>query len=346
MQLGCTQRTRRSPQRSPGRPVKAGKPARHRQGRSLSAPTNSVPSQGQGGPSSFLRRGQQFTTVEAQLWTNYVTERSIENRNALGTYYATTLLRETAVKVRRRLPYVDCAELMGDGAIGLLWAIEHFDPSRGLRFESYAKLRIIGAMYDGVRDRDHIPRIARNRAGRMAVAIETWRLTHDAEPSDKQLARLLRIPVAQLPTWRADTTLANTKTGSLSAVVYEAEDANRQQSRGDGLEDLSTVDSRVNTATAEWWHGMLRGIRTREQAILILYWRCKYTMKRIGNLMGLSESRVSQMHSGTIEFLRQSRRPSDFADMETGGACIAFPWILPYCRRLRARAKKRKRKGE
>lgn len=236
-----------------------------------------------------------------RIWKRYARTRSQRLREELILHYQ-PLVQNHARKVGARLPrLVDRDDLISVGMLGLMAAIEDFDVTQGTRFETYCALKIPGAMLDELRALDWATRHVRQHARMVSQIIEkmesqTGRTPTDAEiysclpGSPKQRAAILRNgrPRAQY---------------SLSTVAGAA-----RRSDGDvsamQIEDRRSPDPQREAACrlAKQW--LLRGLSRGERLILILYYYEELSMKEIGVVLGLSESRVSQIHKLLLERLR------------------------------------------
>jgi RNA polymerase sigma factor for flagellar operon FliA len=191
-----------------------------------------------------------LSTQDHPLWDAYAADRSIANRNALVEHYS-QLIRPVAVQIRRRLPRsVELADLLSFGACGLIGAVEDFDTSRGVRFWTFAEQRVRGAIYDGLRRQDWVPRRVR------------------ASSPAEQITRVGRFEPSQ-------------------------HDRSPCESPTDSLDVLRAVCRRFNQT---------------ERLIIILYYYEELTMKEIGATLGISESRVCQIHASLLRWLKRTYR--------------------------------------
>ena len=204
------------------------------------------------------------------------------------------LVKFVAGRIRSGLPAgVDQGDLVSDGVIGLMDAIDKFDPARGLQFQTYAVSRIRGAIVDGLRASDWVPRSVREKI-RDITAAQT-RLEHKLGrvPSDREVAAELQIPVRELRKMYSDTS-------HTSVVSFEA------TGPSDDNEPRATTD--LPGGDDDLPEGFLRAVRElpeRDQIVVALYYWDRLTLAEIGQVLGVSESRISQLHSRATMTLRR-----------------------------------------
>jgi RNA polymerase sigma factor for flagellar operon FliA len=279
------------------------------------------------------RKTSALSGQEAYLWSVYQADRSIANRNALVEFYL-PVLDAIAKRVHQVVYTVRREDLISDGVIGLIQSIERFKPGCGWKFMTYAGIRIWGAMFDAMRLQDNIPRYARDRAKKLQKASERWEVKHEKPPSDRQLAYLLRIPVASVPAWKRDAATCLIETLSLNNIIYE--NSWRMESFASHIRDDATREGNVVSDMQEWWTIVLRGLNKRERYILVLYFAYDWTLRQIGIHFGIAESRVSQVVAKTLDYLKQYRNREEFSDIISGTPPpMRLLEILPYCSRMR-----------
>ena len=216
-------------------------------------------------------------------------------RDWLVVHYA-SLVKFVAGRVSAGLPRsVDTGDLVSAGVLGLMNAIDKFDPENGAKFETYAIPRIRGAILDGLRALDWVPRSVRSRARSVQDAITELEHSLGRSPADEEIAAALDIGVAELEKWLAD--IAAGSVGPLDHVaVHEGpieSDAALQPGRAIEESELREMMRREIGRLPE-----------REQAILILYYEDGLTLSEIGEAIGVTESRVSQIHAKAVLQLR------------------------------------------
>ena len=198
-------------------------------------------------------------------------------------------------------PHVDRDDLFHAGVIGLIDALNRFDPGRDNTFSTYAVLRIRGSVIDELRARDWVPRGARERARSWQTALTELTGELGRMPSDDELARRLGIDVALLPDYEAQSTLA----AQISLDQPVGEDA----ALGDNLtrrDDDSADPSRFMEADdrRRLLTRMLASLSEQERLVIKLYYFENLLMKEIAAILGVTESRVCQIHGRVMAVLK------------------------------------------
>lgn len=225
-----------------------------------------------------------------ELWRRYREDPSVERRNRLVLQFS-PLVKYVAGRLRTRLPEtVEYADLVSDGIFGLMEAIERFDPDRGLSFQTFAVPRIRGSMVDALRSLDWVPRSVRDKVRLVEEAQRDLEAALVRVPEDAEVAAHLGMSVDAL---RA--VYAKAATSSVSA-----------------LEDLDLADELAPQGTHAVEEdasraALLRAVGElpeRDQVIIALYYFEGLTLSEIGYVLGVTESRVSQLHSRATMVLR------------------------------------------
>jgi RNA polymerase sigma factor for flagellar operon FliA len=216
-------------------------------------------------------------------------------REWLVVHYA-SLVKFVAGRLAAGLPRsVDTGDLVSAGVFGLMNAIDRFEPDRGFKFETYAVPRIRGAILDGLRGIDWVPRSVRSRSRSIQEAITSLEHSLHRAPTEDEIATELQITVEELNTWLSDVASANV--GPLDHVVFDAtvasNDATSQPDRVMESNELSDV-----------MREEIQKLPLREQSVLVLYYDDGLTLAEIGEALGVTESRVSQIHSKAVLQLR------------------------------------------
>ncbi|MCL6503730.1 MAG: FliA/WhiG family RNA polymerase sigma factor [Pirellulales bacterium] len=244
------------------------------------------------------------------LWQAYKADPSNQElRNKLIEQYL-PLVRYNAERIWARLPDgVDLDDLISAGVFGLMDAIDAFDLSRGVKFETYCVPRIRGAMLDELRTMDWVPRLVRSKASKLNEAIKTLEAKLGRQPTEVELAEHLQISVAELERMMLDANAVGLI--SLNKKWYET-DSYKDVREIDILEDKKSEDPTRRIQKADLMRLVTKGLNRNERLIIILYYYEELTMKEIGATLDLSESRVSQMHSAIVQRLQaqlERRRP-------------------------------------
>ena len=235
----------------------------------------------------------------ARLWAAFHEPGGPGERRRLIEFY-TPLVRRVAGKLGVRLPSsVELADLVQSGMFGLMEAVDRYEPGRGVRFEGYAAQRIRGAMLDELRAQDWVPRAVRARGRELERAGEAVRLRLGREATDRELAAELGIGLRELALARRPIHMISAEDGagarSASGVSLEllvddsAPDPVTAAVRGETLRELCA-------AVAE--------LGERDQLVLRMYYLENRTLAEIGSSLGVTESRVCQLHSRMVLRLR------------------------------------------
>ncbi len=233
-----------------------------------------------------------------KLWEEYVRTRSDEARNRLILAYR-HLLRYCAQRLKMKLPAcVDQAELESAGIFGLVDAMAKFDPSRGNHFETYCIPRVRGAMIDSLRKSDWVPRSIRTKSHKLERAKNelAWKLGR--EPTDAETARRMSLGA------EAFEDLTKELEVKTQFSLDEPLDADGMRQRIETMPDTRIPDPLEALAVKEVREFALRGLNEDERRVITLYYFEGLTMKKIGRTMGVTESRICQLHGQAIQFLR------------------------------------------
>lgn len=242
----------------------------------------------------------------ADVWQEYKLDQSNkELRNILMERYL-PLVRYNAERVWSKLPDgVDLHDLMSAGVFGLMDAIEAFDLTRGVKFETYCVPRIRGAMLDELRTMDWVPRLVRSKASKVEHARKAAEAEFGRPPMDSEVAAKMEISTEEYEKLKAEASAVNLI--SLNKKWYET-DSYKDVREIDILEDNKGIDPTHGIQKRDVMKLVTKGLNRNERLIIILYYYEELTMKEIGNTLGLSESRVSQMHSSIVGRLKDQLR--------------------------------------
>jgi RNA polymerase sigma factor for flagellar operon FliA len=236
-----------------------------------------------------------------RAWRDFKATGNDPIRNRLLEHYL-YLVRYNAERIGAKLPdEVDVDDLMSAGIFGLVDAIDAFDLTRGVKFETYCAPRIRGAILDELRNMDWVPRLVRHRAHKLADATRTLEMELGRIPNEDEIARRLNMSRAQFQKLMRDATAISLV--SLSRK-YSDPDSSRDVSEIDVLPDDRSTDPVVEAQKQDLKDLVTRGLSRAERLIVVLYYYEQMTMKQIGQTLDLSESRVSQMHSAILDRLR------------------------------------------
>ena len=246
----------------------------------------------------------------AQLWDGYKLDPNNQDiRNRLVEQYL-PLVKYNGERIWSRLPEgVELDDLISAGVFGLMDAIDAFDLSRGVKFETYCVPRIRGAMLDELRTMDWVPRLVRSKASKLGEAMKSLEARLGRPPTEIELSERMEISVAELEKLMLEANAVNLV--SLNKKWYET-DSYKDVREIDILEDKKGEDPTRRIQKNDLMRLVTKGLNRNERLIIILYYYEELTMKEIGATLDLSESRVSQMHSSIVQRLQGQlgrRRP-------------------------------------
>ncbi|MEE8421790.1 MAG: FliA/WhiG family RNA polymerase sigma factor [Dehalococcoidia bacterium] len=263
------------------------------------------------------RRGRAEDSAQqranAELWARYLKRRAPAIREQLILQYA-PLVKYVMGRLAISLPAIlDYEDILSAGTIGLIEAVERFDPEKGVKFETYAIARVKGAIIDTLRALDRLPRSVRQKAKAAAEAVNSLTVDLGREPTDQEVADLLDIPLA---TYLKNIVEASWVT--ISMDVGSASDGEDEAPQEIGLTDPDQVDITLGVEREELIRelgGSIQELPEREQLILSLYYKDELTMREVSKVLEISESRVCQLHARALTRLRASmaRRQYDEA---------------------------------
>lgn len=236
-----------------------------------------------------------------RLWENYSKSRNQDIREKLILEYA-PLVKIIAGRLSMYLGYnVEYEDLVSYGIFGLIDAIDKFDYGKGIKFETYASLRIRGSILDQIRKMDWIPRSLRQKQKRLEIAMSELETELGRAPSDEELAEKLEITVDELCSWEGQS-MSSTMM-SLDECIdqgVELKETAVNNSRFDTPEQVIEQEE-VKRILAE----TLETLTDKEKKVILLYYYEELTLKEISLVMEVSESRVSQLHTKGLQKLRQ-----------------------------------------
>ncbi len=216
---------------------------------------------------------------------------SKEDRDALLIKHL-DLVERAAKKIHRSLPpSVALDDLISFGTFGLLRAIEHFDPNSGVHFETYAVSAIRGVIADELRSQDWVPRSLRKKQRNIALATKELERELLREPTLQEIATKLNL---------APIEIESTRMAAVNAVHSSLDEQSGDSvSRYDLLPDTAENDPLVLVSHSEIFRVVAMNIMKfplQEQMILLLYYHEMLTLRDISSILGISESRASQLH--------------------------------------------------
>lgn len=237
-------------------------------------------------------------------WTRFRQTNNSQMREKLLADYL-PLVKNVAGRMAAGFPKsVELNDLINTGVIGLIEAFNNFDPARGVKFETFAVPRIRGAILDELRALDWVPRSTRAKARNIDKALTKLENELGRGPSDTELAAIMKISLEELQYARKDVSV--TALLSLDELICR-EDDNRQVPRIETIENSATVDVLDDMERVELRIFLIHAISSlteQERLVVSLYYYEELTLKEIGEIMLISESRVSQIHTRAVTRLR------------------------------------------
>ncbi len=236
-----------------------------------------------------------------ELWAVYIRTKNPNLRNYFWAKYY-PLVRYIAERTYSRLPdEVDVGDLMSAGQFGLRDAIDAFDLSHGVKFETYCAPRIKGAILDELRQMDWVPRLVRSRSAKVQGTTDRFKMRHGRAPTPGELSDALGVNTEEFEKITRDGKAVGTS--SLNRKCFQS-DGNKDLTEIDTIRDDSQSDPLVDSHRRDLKELITKGLTRAERLIVVLYYYEEMTMKEIGSTLDLSESRVSQMHSSILARLK------------------------------------------
>jgi RNA polymerase sigma factor FliA len=246
----------------------------------------------------------QKTEVD-MLWETYKSTGSPKAREGLILHYA-PLVKYVASRVATGLPAsVEQADLAAYGMFGLIDALEKFDLERKIKFETYAIQRIRGAIIDELRSLDWVPRSVRFKAREVEKAYAKVEAREKRAPTDPEVAEQLGTSVAELHDIVTQVSFVSVM--ALDEMVSSGRERGEGLSLLDTLADMSAADPVAGLEGNEMralLGAAINGLSEREKLVVILYYFEGLTLAEIGEVLGVTESRVCQIHTKAVGLLR------------------------------------------
>jgi len=235
---------------------------------------------------------------EDELWIEYKKTRNTSIRELFIVKYA-PLVKYVAGKVAIGMPgNVEFDDLVGYGVFGLLDAIDKYDPEKNVKFNTYAVTRIRGAIFDELRSIDWVPRSVRQQSREVEEAIADLEARLGRAATDVEIARELGMSVDEFQ--QVLLKISGTSVISLTDLRFGSEDA-EQVSVADTIEAPVSLNPDVIVEREEMRRIIVNAINElsdREKKVLIMYYYEDMTLREIGRVLQVTESRVSQIHTG------------------------------------------------
>lgn len=237
-----------------------------------------------------------------ELWLRYCRGRETAVRDELIRQYS-YLVRCIAIKVVGRYQYFNYMDdIVSEGLIALMDAVQKFDVSKNVKFETYASIRIRGAMIDYIRKQDCFPRRLKKMARVINEADEVLNQRFGRSPTDAELARYLKVDVDEYEKMLAETCSMNML--SFEEIVYEkgTEDLKLHLSDSIAGPEQAMAEKELKDILAE----NIDRLDEKEKIVISLYYKEQLKIREISGILGISDSRVSQIHSSALKKLKKS----------------------------------------
>lgn len=237
-----------------------------------------------------------------RLWENYAKTKSPDIREKLILEYA-PLVKLVAGRLSMYLGYnVEYDDLVSYGIFGLIDAIDKFDSMKEVKFETYASLRIRGAILDQIRKMDWIPRTIRQKQKRIDAAIKEIETQYGRSATDEEIARLLGITDEEYLDWQSQMKITNVV--SLNEFLEQGSEVSNEagstkSAAFDSPEEILERDE-LKKVLAQ----ALELLTEKERKVIVLYYYEDLTLKEISNILEVSESRISQLHTRALQKMR------------------------------------------
>jgi len=239
---------------------------------------------------------------DQKLWQQYKTSRDQRIKDSLIMKYA-SFVKYVAGRIAVNLPSnVEFDDLVSYGILGLIDAIDKYDTARNVKFKTYAKTRIRGAIFDELRLLDWTPRSIRQKARKLEKAYAKLEGKLGRDATDEEIAEFLKIDISELHKLFDET--KKSLLLSLDEIFYDDEEGS---SRFDFVENQKSDNPQLKIEEAEAKRILADAISKlseRERMVITLYYYEDLTSKEIGKILGVSDSRVSQLHTKAILRLR------------------------------------------
>ncbi|RSK45109.1 FliA/WhiG family RNA polymerase sigma factor [Bacillus canaveralius] len=246
----------------------------------------------------------QISTSDEQIWNKWVQHRDAQAGNLLVKKYI-PLVSYHVQRIAVGLPkIVSRDDLRSLGMIGLYDALEKFDPDRELKFDTYASFRIRGAILDGLRKEDWLPRSTRDKAKKIEAATELLEQRNMRNVTVAEIAAELAITEEEVYTTMNEHFFAN-----VLSMDEQPADQDDSDSQSFVLKDNKTEtpeEKIVKNEIISEMTEMITKLNDKEQLVLSLFYKEELTLTEIGQVMDLSTSRISQIHSKALYKLRQA----------------------------------------
>ena len=251
------------------------------------------------------------TAEREKLWETYQKNPSPEIREQIILEYA-PLVKIVAGRLSMYLGYnVEYDDLVGYGIFGLIDAIDKFNAQKDVKFETYASLRIRGSILDQIRKMDWIPRTVRQKQKKLDEAIKRIEMKTGKNATDEELAAEVGITADELLIWQSQLKITNVV--SLNEFVEQGSEP-IMDAKGNS-HFIQPEDKIEENELKEVLKDTLETLTEKERKVIEFYYYEELTLKEISKILGVSESRISQLHTKALAKMR--KRMGDYMNIVT-----------------------------
>lgn len=213
------------------------------------------------------------------------------------------LVKQVACQIKLRVPsHVELDDLIQSGMLGLLDAVKKYEPTQGIRFEVYARQRINGSIMDELRKSSWAPRRTREIARDIERAIKSLSIRLGRQPNNREIAEEMNVSIEEYGQLLLESNMSTLV--SFEELGVEQVDQDSLDHYSSPLESLVEAGERGRVADA------IGALPEKEKQLMALYYQEEMTLKEIGAVFGVSESRICQLHSQTLARLRVALAPA------------------------------------
>ncbi len=235
-----------------------------------------------------------------KLWESYTKKKTPELQEKIIIEYA-GLVKLVAGRLSMYLGYnVEYDDLVGYGTFGLIDAVDKFDYTKGVKFETYASLRIRGAILDQIRKMDWIPRSIRQKQRKIDLAYQSLEQKYGRMASDEEVASELEISVDEFENWQNQTKVVNIV--SLDEFMEQGTEARTEQNLTAHFDQPDKIIEKQELK--ELLIKTLETLTEKEKKVIVLYYYEELTLKEISRILEVSESRISQLHTKALQKMK------------------------------------------
>lgn len=235
-----------------------------------------------------------------KLWDEYIKTKAPELRDAIIIEYA-PLVKVVAGRLSMYLGYnVEYEDLVSYGNFGLIDAIDKYDMAKAVKFETYASLRIRGAILDQIRKMDWIPRTVRQRQKKIDAVVKELEAKNGRNATDAEIADALGISGEEYLEWQSQMMITNVV--SLNEFLEQGSEVPAERNLTQKIDVPEEVLERneLKKTLAE----SLELLTEKERKVILLYYYEELTLKEISNILEVSESRISQLHTRALQKMK------------------------------------------